>query len=71
MLSRWVPSRAQAVCFLVGLDDSIDPFRLFHGLSQALVGLALYYLWQASHLQTTGAVASPARGLRAHAYRPS
>ena len=35
-----------AVCFLVGLDDAIDPFRLFHGLSQALVGLALYYLWQ-------------------------
>jgi len=45
-LSRWMPCRAQAVCFLVGLDDSIDPFRLFHGLSQALVGLALYYLWQ-------------------------
>lgn len=37
---------ASAVCFLVGLDDAIDPFRLFHGLSQALVGLALYYLWQ-------------------------
>ncbi len=36
----------QAICFLVGLDDAIDPFRLFHGLSQALVGLALYYLWQ-------------------------
>ena len=35
-----------AACFLVGLDDQIDPFRLFHGLSQALVGLALYYLWQ-------------------------
>ena len=35
-----------AVCFLVGLDDAIDPFRLFHGLSQALVALALYYLWQ-------------------------
>ena len=35
-----------AVCFLVGLDDTVDPFRLFHGLSQALVGLALYYLWQ-------------------------
>jgi len=37
---------AAAICFLVGLDDAIDPFRLFHGLSQALVGLALYYLWQ-------------------------
>ena len=37
---------ASAICFLVGLDDAIDPFRLFHGLSQALVGLALYYLWQ-------------------------
>ena len=37
---------SSAVCFLVGLDDAIDPFRLFHGLSQALVGLALYYLWQ-------------------------
>lgn len=35
-----------AVCFILGLDDSIDPFRVFHGLSQALVGLALYYLWQ-------------------------
>lgn len=31
-----------AICFLVGLDDTVDPFRLFHGLSQALVGLALY-----------------------------
>ena len=37
---------ASAVCFLVGLDDSVDPFRFFHGLSQALVGMALYYLWQ-------------------------
>ena len=37
---------ASAICFLVGLDDTVDPFRLFHGLSQALVGLALYYLWQ-------------------------
>ena len=37
---------ASSVCFLVGLDDTVDPFRLFHGLSQALVGLALYYLWQ-------------------------
>ena len=35
-----------AVCFAVGLDDAVDPFRLFHGLSQALVGVALYYLWQ-------------------------
>jgi hypothetical protein len=34
------------VCFLLGLDDALDPFRLFHGLSQALVGLALFYLWQ-------------------------
>jgi hypothetical protein len=25
---------ASAVCFLVGLDDAVDPFRLFHGLSQ-------------------------------------
>jgi len=37
---------AAAVCFVVGLDDAVDPFRLFHGLSQALVGVALYYLWQ-------------------------
>ena len=37
---------ASAMCFLIGLDDAIDPFRLFHGLSQALVGLALYFLWQ-------------------------
>jgi hypothetical protein len=37
---------ASAVCFLAGLDDSVDPYRIFHGLSQMLVGLALYYLWQ-------------------------
>jgi len=37
---------AAAVCFAVGLNDAVDPFRLFHGLSQALVGVALYYLWQ-------------------------
>ena len=37
---------ASTICFVVGLDDAIDPFRIFHGLSQALVGLALYYLWQ-------------------------
>jgi len=41
-----VTGAASAVCFLVGLDDAVDPYRLFHGLSQALVGGALYYLWQ-------------------------
>merc|ERR1739848_80818 len=41
-----VAGAAAAVCFLVGLDDAVDPYRLFHGLSQALVGGALYYLWQ-------------------------
>ena len=30
----------------------MDPFRIFHGLSQALVGLALYYLWQLVPLNT-------------------
>jgi len=42
----FIAGAASAICFIVGLDDQMDPFRLFHGLSQALVGLALYYLWQ-------------------------
>uniref|UniRef100_A0A7S3F9H8 Uncharacterized protein n=1 Tax=Haptolina ericina TaxID=156174 RepID=A0A7S3F9H8_9EUKA len=46
LLKGAVAGVASAVCFVVGLDDQVDPFRLFHGLSQALVGLALYYLWQ-------------------------
>ena len=41
-----VAAVCSAVCFAVGLDDAVDPFRLVHGLSQALVGVALYYLWQ-------------------------
>ena len=28
---------AAAVCFAVGLNDAVDPFRLFHGLSQVAV----------------------------------
>ena len=35
-----------AICFIVGLDESLDPLHFFHGLSQTLVGLSLYYLWQ-------------------------
>ncbi|EDQ89074.1 uncharacterized protein MONBRDRAFT_25649 [Monosiga brevicollis MX1] len=35
------------VCFYLGLDDENDAFRLFHGLSQVVVGVALFYLWQA------------------------
>ena len=35
-----------ATFFIIGLDDAVDPYRLFHGMSQALVGLALFYLWQ-------------------------
>ena len=35
-----------AVCLVFGVDDTLDPLRVFHGLSQGLVGLALYYLWQ-------------------------
>ena len=27
---------AAAVCFAVGLNDAVDPFRLFHGLSQVV-----------------------------------
>jgi len=46
LLKGAVAGVASAVCFVVGLDDQVDPFRLFHGLSQALVGLALYFLWQ-------------------------
>ena len=42
---------AAAICFVVGLDDAVDPFRLFHGLSQGLVGVALYFLWQLVPLQ--------------------
>lgn len=46
LLKGFLAGVAATICFLVGLDDAIDPFRIFHGLSQALVGLALYYLWQ-------------------------
>jgi len=46
LFKGFVAGVASAVCFIVGLDDQVDPFRLFHGLSQALVGLALYFLWQ-------------------------
>ena len=46
LLKGFVAGVASAVCFVVGLDDQVDPFRLFHGLSQALVGFALYFLWQ-------------------------
>jgi len=28
---------AAALCFAVGLNDAVDPFRLFHGLSQVVV----------------------------------
>ena len=41
-----------AVCFVFGVDDTLDPLRVFHGLSQGLVGLALYYLWQLVPLDT-------------------
>ena len=34
------------LCFLLGVDTTADPFHIFHGAAQALVGLALYYLWQ-------------------------
>lgn len=31
---------------MLGLDDTTDPYRLFYGLSQICVGLALFHLWQ-------------------------
>ena len=34
------------IFFYLGLDDAHDPYRAMHGISQAIVGVALYYLWQ-------------------------
>eukprot|EP00055_Hartaetosiga_balthica_P003374 m.7550 g.7550 ORF g.7550 m.7550 type:complete len:222 (+) comp2844_c0_seq1:34-699(+) len=36
-----------AIFFFLSLDDAKDPYRLFHGIAQSFVGLALYFLWQA------------------------
>lgn len=41
-----IAGASSAVCFLLGLDTTIDPFRVFHGLSQAMVGFTFFYLWQ-------------------------
>ena len=53
----FVAGAAAAICFVIGLDDTVDPFRLFHGLSQALVGAALYCKSRSCHasrVRTTG-----------------
>ena len=58
----FVAGCVSAICFLLGLDSAIDPFRLFHGLSQAMVGFALYYLWQIVPLNSAMKKTDGARG---------
>ncbi len=39
---------AVAICFFArGLDDSTDPYRLFHGLWHTFCGISAYFFWMA------------------------
>lgn len=41
------------VFFVLGLNDSEDPYRLIHGLWHFMVGIASYFLWRAIKPPTT------------------